>query len=60
MTKTPHIKYSAMAAVLALLALGLHRWRFAGAMAFVVGVSWELAETSVVGRHARLVPNAIG
>jgi hypothetical protein len=54
MTKTPHLKSIAVLVVLALVAVGVRRWKTAWAMAVLVGFGWELAETTVVGHSARL------
>src|SRR3712207_4269564 len=48
-TKIPHLKYSAMFVLLALLGAGLRRWPTAWLLAVLVGLSWELAEATVVG-----------
>ena len=61
-TKTPHLISTAVLFLLATLAVG-NRLLLAFGLTMLVGVGWELAETTVVGHHARLidlVPDLIG
>jgi VanZ family protein len=54
MTKVPHLKWMVVLFLLALLAVGVKRAGTAAGLTLVVGVCWELAETTVVGHHAAL------
>lgn len=63
LTKMPHIASMAMLFVLAVLATGYSRIWLAAVLTFLVGVSWELVQTTVVGHNPRVVdifPNLIG
>ena len=63
LTKMPHIASMAMLFVLAVLATGRSRIRLAAVLTFLVGVSWELVQTTVVGHNPRVVdifPNLVG
>jgi VanZ family protein len=63
LTKVPHIASMAMLFVLAVLATGYPRAWLAGVLTFLVGVSWELVQTTVVGHNPRVVdlfPNLVG
>ncbi|MEP6911697.1 MAG: hypothetical protein ABI923_03020 [bacterium] len=62
-TKAPHLISTAVFFLLATLAVGSNRLLLAFGLTMLVGVGWELAETTVVGHHARLidlVPDLIG
>lgn len=61
--KVPHIAACAMLALLAMLAAGRSRLFLAFALAVLVGGTWELAQTTVVGHTARLAdlaPDTVG
>lgn len=63
LTKVPHIASMAMLFVLAILATGHSRVWLAAVLTFLVGVSWELVQTTVVGHNPRVVdlfPNLVG
>lgn len=63
LTKMPHIASMAMLFVLAVLATGYSRIRLAAVLTFLVGVSWELVQTTVIGHNPRVVdifPNLVG
>ena len=63
LTKVPHIASMAMLFALALLATGYSRVWLAIVLTFLVGVSWELVQTTVVGHNPRVVdlfPNLVG
>lgn len=63
LTKVPHIASMAMLLVLAVLATGYSRIWLAVVLTFLVGVSWELVQTTVVGHNPRVVdifPNLVG
>ncbi len=63
LTKVPHMTSMAMLFVAALLATGRDRKRLAAVLTFLVGVSWELVQTTVIGHHPRVVdllPNLVG
>ena len=63
LTKTPHIASMAMLFVLAVLATGYSRVWLAAVLTFLVGVSWELVQTTVIGHNPRIVdifPNLVG
>ena len=63
LTKGPHIASMAMLFVLAVLATGYSRVWLAAVLTFLVGVSWELVQTTVIGHHPRIVdifPNLVG
>jgi VanZ family protein len=63
LTKVPHIASMAMLFVLAVLATGYSRVWLAAVLTFLVGVSWELVQTTVVGHNPRVVdlfPNLVG
>lgn len=62
-TRVPHLRATAVLFLLATLAVGSNRLLLAFVLTMLVGVGWELAETTVVGHHARLidlVPDLIG
>ena len=62
-TKANHLISTAVFFLLATLAVGTNRLLLAFGLTMLVGVGWELAETTVVGHHARLidlVPDLIG
>jgi hypothetical protein len=61
--KPPHIGATAVLALLALLATGSAQWRRAVMLTVLVGAGWELCQSTIVGRTARiadLAPDAIG
>lgn len=63
LTKMPHIASMAMLFVLAVLATGYSRIWLAAVLTFLVGVSWELVQTTVIGHNPRVVdifPNLVG
>lgn len=63
MAKPDHIAACAILAFLAALAAGRTRWGVAMALTLLVGLGWELAQASIVGRGPRLsdlAPDAIG
>lgn len=63
LTKVPHIASMAMLFVLAVLATGYSRIWLAAVLTFLVGVSWELVQTTVIGHNPRVVdifPNLVG
>lgn len=63
LTKMPHIASTAMLFVLAVLATGYSRIWLAAVLTFLVGVSWELVQTTVIGHNPRVVdifPNLVG
>ena len=63
LTKVPHIASMAMLFVLAVLATGYSRMWLAVVLTFLVGVSWELVQTTVIGHNPRVVdifPNLVG
>jgi VanZ family protein len=63
LTKVPHITSMAMLFVLAALATGYSRLWLAAVLTFLVGLSWELVQTTVIGHHPRIVddfPNLVG
>lgn len=55
LTKMPHIASIAMLFVLAVLATGHARIRLAAVLTFLVDVSWELVQTTVVGHNPPVV-----
>ena len=62
-TKANHLISTAVFLLLATLAVGTNRLLLAFGLTMLVGLGWELAETTVVGHHARLidlVPDLIG
>jgi hypothetical protein len=62
-TKVPHLRATAVLFLLATLAVGSNRLLMAFGITMLVGAGWELAETTVLGHHARLidlVPDLIG
>ena len=62
-TKANHLISTAVFFLLATLAVGTNRLLLAFGLTMLVGLGWELAETTVVGHHARLidlVPDLIG
>ncbi len=63
LTKVPHIASMALLFVLAVLATGYSRVWLAAVLTFLVGVSWELVQTTVIGHNPRVVdifPNLVG
>lgn len=63
LTKVPHIASMAMLFVLAVLVTGYSRVWLAAVLTFVVGVSWKLVQTTIVGHNPRVVdlfPNVVG
>lgn len=63
LTKVPHIASMAMLFILAVLATGYSRIWLAAILTFLVGVSWELVQTTVIGHNPRIVdlfPNLVG
>lgn len=63
LTKVPHIASMAMLLVLAVVATGYSRVWLAAVLTFLVGVSWELVQTTVIGHNPRIVdifPNLVG
>ena len=63
LVKANHITACAALGFLALLAAGRERWGQAMLVTLLVGLGWELAQTTVVGRGARLSdldPDALG
>lgn len=63
LTKMPHIASMAMLFVLAVFATGYSRVWLAAVLTFLVGVSWELVQTTVIGHNPRIVdifPNLVG
>lgn len=62
MTKVAHLRSIAIIFLLAVVAVGTQRLVLAFALTMLVGVGWELAETTVVRHHARLAdlaPNLV-
>ena len=62
LTKTKHMTVVALVFLLALLAVGLDRPWLAFVLTNAVGLTWELAQTTVVGHSARvadLAPNVV-
>jgi VanZ family protein len=63
LTKANHVAACAALAFLALLAAGRERWAQAMGLTLLVGIGWELAQGTVVGRGPRLsdlAPDALG
>ncbi|HFG7094657.1 MULTISPECIES: hypothetical protein [Acinetobacter] len=63
LTKVPHIASMVMLFILAVLATGYSRTWLAAILTFLVGVSWELVQTTVIGHNPRVVdlfPNLVG
>jgi VanZ family protein len=63
LTKVPHIASMGMLFVLAVLATGYSRVWLAAMLTFLVGVGWELVQTTVIGHNPRIVdifPNLVG
>lgn len=63
LTKWPHLIWMAVLFCLAVVAVGVHRLGRATALTLLVGLAWELAETTVIGQHPRivdLVPDVVG
>lgn len=61
--KPPHIVAAAVLALLAVLATAGRQWRLAFLLTVLVGAGWELCQSTIVGRTARiadLAPDAIG
>ena len=61
--KAPHIGAGAALALLAVFATGREQWRLALLLTVLVGAGWELCQSTVVGRSARvcdLAPDAVG
>jgi hypothetical protein len=62
MTKVAHLRSIAVIFLLAVLAVGTQRLMLAFALTMMVGVGWELAESTVVHHYARLAdlaPNLV-
>jgi hypothetical protein len=62
MTKIPHLRSIAVIFLLAALAFGTQRLIVAFAATMLVGVGWEIGETTVIGHYARLAdlaPNLV-
>jgi len=62
LTKTKHMTVVAVVFLLATLAVSLNRLGLAFALTNAVGLTWELAQTTVVGHSARvadLAPNVV-
>jgi VanZ family protein len=58
----PHFKYISILFLLAVVATGTKRLSLALALTMLVGVAWELAQTTVIGHNARvadLAPNVV-
>lgn len=63
LTKMLHTASMAMLFVLAVLATGYSRIWLAAVLTFLVGVSWELVQTTVIGHNPRVAdifPNLVG
>lgn len=63
LTKVPHIASMALLFFLAVLATDYSRAWLAAVLTFLVGVSWELVQTTVIGHNPRVVdlfPNLVG
>ena len=63
MPNHPHVAASAFVLCLAALAVGWRRLPWAVVMTVLVGLGWELGQTTVVGHHARLrdlIPDLVG
>jgi VanZ family protein len=63
LTKVPHMTSSAIVFLIALLATGTRRIWLAVGLSLMVGLIWELAQTTVVGHNARLadlLPDMVG
>jgi hypothetical protein len=59
----PHMWAAAAILLTAALATGIRRLPLAVGLTVLVGLSWEVAQTTVVGHHARLrdlVPDLVG
>lgn len=54
MTKVAHFRSVAILFLMAVLAVGSRRLLLALALTMLVGLGWEAAETTVIGRNARL------
>lgn len=54
MTKVPHLRSIAVLFLLAVVAFGAHRLARAFWSTTLLGIGWELAQTTVVGHNARL------
>lgn len=62
MTKVAHFESIAILFLMAVLAVGSRRLLTALVLTMLVGLGWELAETTVIGRNARLAdlaPNLV-
>ncbi|HXU30679.1 MAG TPA: hypothetical protein VN851_08900 [Thermoanaerobaculia bacterium] len=62
MTKVPHLRSIAILFLLAVVAFGIRRLLVAFAVTMALGITWELAEATVVGHYARLAdlaPNLV-
>lgn len=62
-TKVPHLVGVAVLVLLAIVAFGTRRLRWAFLATMLVGAGWELCQTTVVGHHARIAdlgPNLVG
>jgi VanZ family protein len=63
LAKADHIAACAALSALALFAAGRARWGVAMCLALLVGLGWELAQGTIVGRGPRLsdmAPDALG
>lgn len=63
MTKLPHLVGTAVLVLLAILAFGPRRLWLAFLATMLLGVGWEIGESTVVGHYARLAdlaPNIVG
>ncbi|NLU76087.1 hypothetical protein HCC61_26145 [Streptomyces sp. HNM0575] len=62
LTKWPHFLWMAVLFCLAVLAVSVNRLGRAAGLTLVVGLAWELAETTVIGHNPRiadLVPDVV-
>ena len=63
LNKGPHVGASALIALFAVIAAGRLRLPLAFTLTVLVGASWEIAQTTVIGHRARisdLAPDAFG
>lgn len=63
LVKAPHIGATAVLGFLGVLAVGRERWTLAFFLTVLVGWGWELCQTTVAGRSARLsdlAPDGVG
>jgi VanZ family protein len=54
LTKTRHFAYISVLTALAVVAMGAGRLWLAFSLTMAIGVAWELAQTTVAGRNARI------